>query len=292
MITFKGSQKEFFKAYPLNMRDPNEIYELENANGKTQYQFVGSLGKKNFKKIEQPNDSEESINDMNVSEANEAIKYSSHLKEMKQLAETLQAEDEEDVKYLQKQVLKANNWQDLVKEDTIALLNDLAIRMYYIDCEEDEWGFNKSSPEDIRTFICQVSDYVKTAAMLSGNYELYIMCEFYDGDLVEAMARLQDEWRSKCCSLMKACRTQSSFDFDIVDRLNKLINRMSRIAHGYINDITKIRDDYKWFGQTFKQINRRGIVVNIYDKFSTLNSYLLQIYIENRKYLGDDNNEV
>lgn len=53
MITFKGSQKEFFKTYPLNMRDLNEIYELENSNGKTQYQFIGGLGEKCFKRIKQ-----------------------------------------------------------------------------------------------------------------------------------------------------------------------------------------------------------------------------------------------
>ena len=64
MIEFKGSQKAFFKAYPKNKRSLNEVYCLISYNiitkqeTKTCYQFIGSLGEKNFKKVETPKDVE------------------------------------------------------------------------------------------------------------------------------------------------------------------------------------------------------------------------------------------
>ena len=62
MIEFKGSQKAFFKAYPKDKRSLNEVYCLVSYNiitkqeTKTCYQFIGSLGEKNFKKVETPED--------------------------------------------------------------------------------------------------------------------------------------------------------------------------------------------------------------------------------------------
>lgn len=62
MIEFKGSQKAFFKAYPKDKRSLNEVYRLISYNiitkqeTKTCYQFIGSLGEKNFKKVETPED--------------------------------------------------------------------------------------------------------------------------------------------------------------------------------------------------------------------------------------------
>lgn len=62
MIEFKGSQKAFFKAYPKDRRSLNEVYCLISYNiitkqeTKTCYQFIGSLGEKNFKKVETPED--------------------------------------------------------------------------------------------------------------------------------------------------------------------------------------------------------------------------------------------
>ena len=61
MIEFKGSQKAFFKAYPKD-KSLNEVYRLISYNiitkqeTKTCYQFIGSLGEKNFKKVETPED--------------------------------------------------------------------------------------------------------------------------------------------------------------------------------------------------------------------------------------------
>lgn len=58
MIEFKGSKKDFFKAYPKEKRSLNELYCIVSYNAitkketKTQYRFVGSLGEKSFKKVE------------------------------------------------------------------------------------------------------------------------------------------------------------------------------------------------------------------------------------------------
>ena len=51
MITFNGTQKEFFKAYPKEKRSLEETYKLINSAGEIEYKFVGSLGEKCFKKF-------------------------------------------------------------------------------------------------------------------------------------------------------------------------------------------------------------------------------------------------
>lgn len=86
MIEFKGSQKAFFKAYPKDKRSLNEVYCLISYNiitkqeTKTCYQFIGSLGEKNFKKVETPEDvtvtetvtvNTKDTNDTNVSDVQE-----------------------------------------------------------------------------------------------------------------------------------------------------------------------------------------------------------------------------
>lgn len=80
MITFNGSQKDFFKAYPINKRSFDEEYQLVNTNGKQIYKFIGTLGEKNFKKVEASEDADkteiveeeaEKTNDTNVSDVQE-----------------------------------------------------------------------------------------------------------------------------------------------------------------------------------------------------------------------------
>lgn len=51
MITFKGTQKEFFKAYPKEKRSLKETYKLINSTGETLYKFIKTTGEKNFKKV-------------------------------------------------------------------------------------------------------------------------------------------------------------------------------------------------------------------------------------------------
>ena len=76
MIEFKGSQKAFFKVYPKEKRSLDEVYcivsrnIITNRTTRTCYKFVGTLGEKNFKKVEEsdrshvketyPTDTEES----------------------------------------------------------------------------------------------------------------------------------------------------------------------------------------------------------------------------------------
>lgn len=55
MITFNGTQKEFFKAYPKEKRSLEETYKLINSAGEIEYKFVGSLGEKCFKKVDTTN---------------------------------------------------------------------------------------------------------------------------------------------------------------------------------------------------------------------------------------------
>lgn len=51
MITFNGSQKQFFKAYPKEKRSLKETYKLINSAGEIEYKFIGGLGEKCFKKF-------------------------------------------------------------------------------------------------------------------------------------------------------------------------------------------------------------------------------------------------
>lgn len=58
MITFKGTKKEFFKAYPKEERSLKETYKLINSSGEVEYKFVAGLGEKCFKKSDIPSKNE------------------------------------------------------------------------------------------------------------------------------------------------------------------------------------------------------------------------------------------
>ena len=95
MITFKGSQKAFFKAYPKEKRSLDEVYCLVSYNviakreTKTCYQFIGSLCEKSFKKVETPKavDKVEDVtidtNDTNVSNV-QSVKAEETVKDVSQ----------------------------------------------------------------------------------------------------------------------------------------------------------------------------------------------------------------
>ena len=104
MIEFKGSQKAFFKAYPKDKRSLNEVYCLVSYNiitkqkTKTCYQFIGSLGEKNFKKVETPEDvtvtetvtvNTKDTNDTNVSDVQEVdnLEFVNHDDDVKEKTE-------------------------------------------------------------------------------------------------------------------------------------------------------------------------------------------------------------
>ena len=52
MITFNGTVKEFLKNYPKEERKVGETYRIITTKGSNDYQFVGSVSEKNFKRIE------------------------------------------------------------------------------------------------------------------------------------------------------------------------------------------------------------------------------------------------
>ena len=104
MIEFKGSQKAFFKAYPKDKRSLNEVYCLVSYNiitkqkTKTCYQFIGSLGEKNFKKVETPEDvtvtetvtvNTKDTNDTNVSDVQKVddLEFANHDDDVKEKTE-------------------------------------------------------------------------------------------------------------------------------------------------------------------------------------------------------------
>ena len=72
MITFKGSQKQFFKAYPKEKRSLTETYKLINSTGEIEYKFIGGLGEKCFKKVDTKNES--SKKDANITKGNKPTK--------------------------------------------------------------------------------------------------------------------------------------------------------------------------------------------------------------------------
>lgn len=51
-VKFNGSQKDFFKAYPIEKRSFNSVYVLCNKDKETKYKFIGSLGENKFTRIE------------------------------------------------------------------------------------------------------------------------------------------------------------------------------------------------------------------------------------------------
>lgn len=103
MITFKGTQKEFFKEYSKDKRSLDEIYELENSNGKTQYKFVGGLGEKCFKKIKQLKT--KSIK----SKKSSAIQFQEELKKLDRKINCLRNEVENTINMVYKKLLKKIN---------------------------------------------------------------------------------------------------------------------------------------------------------------------------------------
>lgn len=51
-VIFNGSQKEFFKSYPIENRSFDTVYVLCNKGTETKYRFVGSLGENKFTRVD------------------------------------------------------------------------------------------------------------------------------------------------------------------------------------------------------------------------------------------------
>lgn len=267
MITFKGSQKEFFKAYPKDKRSLDETYELENSSGKTRYKFVGGLGEKCFKKIKDRSSNKQ------------------ELEKVKQAFSTIKPGTEEDVKRLQAIIRNVNSWNDFINIRTIALLNRLNAYRFYADNEEVYWDFEDDSDENIDEYIDIIDKHIGVDVLFKEDHKLCAM-KLYDDEIV-LLARFRDEWMSGCRSIMKFCRTQSGFDFDMVNHINKLIKNLNSISEGYINVIDDIASDYKWFGDKFSDYKIPGLKTSVGNKLANLNYYLSRLYISYHEKLDD-----
>lgn len=267
MITFKGSQKEFFKAYPKDKRSLDETYELENSNGKTQYKFVGGLGEKCFKKIKDRSSNKQ------------------ELEKVKQAFSTIKTGSEEDIKRLQAIIKNANSWNDFINTRAIALLNRVNAYRFYIDNNETYWDFDDDSDDNIDEYIDIVDKRIGVDVLFKEDHKLCAM-KLYDDEIV-LLARFRDEWMSGCRSIMKFCRTQSGFDFDMVNHINKLIKNLNSISEGYINVIDNIASDYKWFGDKFSDYKIPGLKTSVGNKLANLNYYLSRLYISYHEKLED-----
>lgn len=102
MITFKGSQKQFFKAYPKEKRSLKETYKLINSTGEIEYKFIGGLGEKCFKKVDTTN----SKTTTNKSDVECLI---NEIKNLKKAVESLSSENkkmQDEITKLKKQTSK------------------------------------------------------------------------------------------------------------------------------------------------------------------------------------------
>lgn len=64
IVKFTGSQKKFFKAFPIEKRSFDVIYELTNSTGTKYYRFLDTLGEKNFKHWKKPIENNEQYFDL------------------------------------------------------------------------------------------------------------------------------------------------------------------------------------------------------------------------------------
>lgn len=95
MITFNGSQKEFFKAYPKEKRSLKETYKLINSAGEIEYKFVGGLGEKCFKKVD-------TTNSKNMTNKSDVECLINEIKNLKKAVDSLASEN----KKLQNEITK------------------------------------------------------------------------------------------------------------------------------------------------------------------------------------------
>ena len=102
MITFNGTQKEFFKSFPKEKRSLKETYKLINSSGEIEYQFVGGLGEKCFKKAD-------TTNSKNTTNKRDVEFLTNEIKNLKNAVDSLVSENKKlqnEIKNLKKQTSK------------------------------------------------------------------------------------------------------------------------------------------------------------------------------------------
>lgn len=171
MITFKGSQKEFFKAYPKEKRSLDEVYKLINSAGETVYKFIKTTGEKNFKKV-----SEKEL--INETEKKDDSKVSSKTVELKSTPkEDVQEkvnEKEEVTKTVTKQSVKTKEKVVSRKEEICNRLEDIFTHAIERAKHDKEYEENRSPDSwnyhtDKKYYLEQYENYLRAARVCVRN---------------------------------------------------------------------------------------------------------------------------
>lgn len=279
MIEFNGTVKEFLKNYPKEERKVGETYRIITTKGSNDYQFVGSVSEKNFKRIENNSTVDNEIDGAELDRQEDERQLS----ELKRLAKKiLDAEPtyERDLDSMCKKVWACTKVADLACIENVAAVNRLMGRNVYVQNEEVDWEVKKNAVGYIDDFINKLAQTIRLQSI--DDKESALWSKLLDQEDADNFARFCDEWRDKCCGIMECCRQSCGFDLKKVIRLNNLIHHLSNIEDGYLEDLNEIVDDYAWFGETFKTYSKNTddfIVHNIAEEFKDLNRYLIKLFV-------------
>ena len=279
MIEFNGTVKEFLKNYPKEERKVGETYRIITTKGSNDYQFVGSVSEKNFKRIENNSTVDNEIDGAELDRQEDERQLS----ELKRLAKKiLDAEPtyERDLDSMCKKVWACTKVADLACIENVAAVNRLMGRNVYVQNEEVDWEVKKNAVGYIDDFINKLAQTIRLQSI--DDKESALWSKLLDQEDADNFARFCDEWRDKCCGIMECCKQSCGFDLKKVIRLNNLIHYLSNIEDGYLEYLNEIVDDYAWFGETFKTYSKNTddfIVHNIAEEFKDLNRYLIKLFV-------------
>ena len=280
MIEFNGTVKEFLKNYPKEERKVGETYRIITTKGSNDYQFVGSVSEKNFKRIENNSTVDNEIDGEELERQYEERQLS----ELKRLAKKILAaepdESHQDLISMCEEVWACTKVEDLVCIANVAAVNRLMGHSVYVQNEEVYWEVKKNVGGDIDGFIDKLADAIRLGSIDDKKAALW--SKLLDQEDADTFARFCDEWRDKCRGIMECCKQSCGFDLKKVIRLNNLIHHLSNIEDGYLAYLNEIVDDYAWFGETFKTYSKGTddfIVHNIAEEFKDLNRYLIKLFV-------------
>ena len=286
MIEFNGTVKEFLKNYPKEERKVGETYRIITTKGSNDYQFVGSVSEKNFKRIENNSTVDNEIDGAELERQYEERQLS----ELKRLAKKILAAEptyERDLNSMCKKVWACTKVADLACIENVATVNRLMGRNVYVRNQEVYWEVKnkKNIVDDIDDFINKLAQTIRLQSI--DDKESALWSKLLEQEDADNFARFCDEWRQKCHGIMKYCKQSCGFDLKKVIRLNKLIHHLSNIEDGLLEDLNEIVDDYTWFGETFKTYSRDidedghfdPIVHNTEKEFKDLNRYLIKLFV-------------
>ena len=280
MIEFNGTVKEFLKNYPKEERKVGETYRIITTKGSNDYQFVGSVSEKNFKRIENNSTVDNEIDGEELERQYEERQLS----ELKRLAKKILAaepdESHQDLISMCEEVWACTKVEDLVCIANVAAVNRLMGHSVYVQNEEVYWEVKKNVGGDIDDFIDKLADAIRLGSIDDKKAALW--SKLLDQEDADTFARFCDEWRDKCRGIMECCKQSCGFDLKKVIRLNNLIHHLSSIEDGYLAYLNEIVDDYAWFGETFKTYSKGTddfIVHNIAEEFKDLNRYLIKLFV-------------